>query len=98
MTVLDQLVKLLAKLPGIGPKSASRMAFYLIKTDRDYNVKLSTAIAEIQDKIFPCSICCSYTEQDPCPICSDPHRNRALLCVVEQPQDVLTITASGAYE
>ena len=98
VTVLDQLVKLLAKLPGVGPKSASRMAFHLIKTDKEYTARLATAISEIQDKIFPCSICGSFTEEDPCPICSDPNRNRTLLCVVEQPQDVLTIIASGSYD
>ncbi|MDX9810343.1 MAG: recombination mediator RecR [Sphaerochaetaceae bacterium] len=98
MTTLDELVRLFSKLPGIGPKSASRLAFHLIKTDSAYNERLATAIAEIQQRIFPCSVCGSFTETDPCPICSDPNRNRRLLCVVEQPQDVMTINASGAYD
>lgn len=98
MNALDQLVKLLSRLPGIGPKSASRLAFHLIKSDPLYNEHLAEAIGTIQERIFPCSLCGSFTEIDPCPICSDPQRNRSLMCVVEQPQDVITILASGAYD
>ncbi|HPY11837.1 MAG TPA: recombination mediator RecR [Sphaerochaeta sp.] len=97
MTALDTLIKSLTRLPGIGPKSASRMAYHLIKTDKSYNLALAEAIATIGEKIFPCSICGSFTETDPCPICSDTGRDRSLICVVEEPQDVLTIQASGAY-
>lgn len=98
MNALDQLVKLLSRLPGIGPKSATRLAFHLIKSDGGYNEQLAQAIDTIQHRIFPCSICGSFTETDPCPICCDPNRNQHLLCVVEQPQDVMTIIASGAYD
>jgi recombination protein RecR len=91
------LIKSLTRLPGIGPKSASRMAYHLIKTDKSYNLTLAEAIATIGEKIFPCSICGSFTETDPCPICSDTGRDRSLICVVEEPQDVLTIQSSGAY-
>ena len=97
MTALDTLIKSLTRLPGIGPKSASRMAYHLIKTDKSYNLALAEAIATIGEKIFPCSICGSFTETDPCPICSDTGRDRSLICVVEEPQDVLTIQSSGAY-
>lgn len=97
MTALDSLIKALTRLPGIGPKSAGRLAYHLIKTDPGYNRVLAEAIETIQEKIFPCSICGSYTETDPCPICSDASRDRSQLCIVEQPQDVLTIQASGAY-
>jgi recombination protein RecR len=97
MTALDTLIKSLTRLPGIGPKSASRMAYHLIKTDKSYNLTLAEAIATIGEKIFPCSICGSFTETDPCPICSDTGRDRSLICVVEEPQDVLTIQSSGAY-
>jgi len=97
MTALDNLIKSLTRLPGIGPKSASRMAYHLIKTDKSYNRALAEAIATIAEKIFPCSVCGSFTETDPCPICSDGSRDRSLICVVEEPQDVLTIQASGAY-
>ncbi len=97
MTALENLIQTLSRLPGIGPKSASRLAYHLIKTDKSYNQNLSQAIATIQDRIFPCSICGSFTETDPCPVCSDASRDRSLLCVVEEPQDVLTIQSSGAY-
>ena len=97
MTALESLIKSLTRLPGIGPKSASRIAYHLIKSDKYYNRSLGEAIATIADKIFPCSICGSFTETDPCPICSDPSRDRSQICVVEEPQDVLTIQGSGAY-
>lgn len=97
MTALENLTKLLSRLPGVGPKSASRIAFSLIKTPKDYNRLLAEDIATIQEKVHPCSICGSFTETDPCPVCTDTTRDRSMLCVVEQPQDVMTIQASGAY-
>jgi recombination protein RecR len=97
MTALENLVQNLARLPGIGPKSASRLAYHLIKTDAAYNKQLGLNIATIQDQVFPCSICGSFTEVDPCPICEDPSRDTSQLCIVEQPQDVITLQSSGAY-
>ncbi len=97
MNALESLIKLLSRLPGLGPKSASRLAYHLINSDSHYNKLLSEAIGTIQEVIFPCSVCGSFTESDPCPICLDEGRERTLMCVVEQPQDVLTIVASGSY-
>ncbi len=97
MTALESLTKLLSRLPGIGPKSASRIAFSLIKTPTEYNKLLAQEISSIQDLVHPCSICGSFTETDPCPVCSDSTKDRTLLCIVEQPQDVITIQGSGAY-
>lgn len=97
MTALENLTKLLSRLPGVGPKSASRIAFSLIKTPKDYNRLLAEDIATIQEKVHPCSICGSFTETDPCPVCTDTTRDKSMLCIVEQPQDVMTIQASGAY-
>ncbi|MBO6000630.1 MAG: recombination protein RecR [Spirochaetales bacterium] len=97
MTALENLSKLLSRLPGVGPKSASRIAFSLINTPKDYNDLLAQSIAEIKDKVRPCSICGSFTETEICPVCSDSMRDRTQLCIVEQPQDVLSIQASGAY-
>lgn len=97
MTALENLTKLLSRLPGVGPKSASRIAFSLIKTPKDYNRLLAEDIATIQEKVHPCSICGSFTETDPCPVCTDTTRDRSMLCIVEQPQDVMSIQASGAY-
>jgi recombination protein RecR len=97
MTTLEQLIKTLSRLPGVGTKSAARIAYHLIQSDAGYNSRLAAQIAELQDRVFTCSICGSYTETDPCPICTDRGRDTTLLCVVEQPQDVLTIEASGSY-
>ena len=97
MTALENLSKLLSRLPGVGPKSASRIAFSLINTPKDYNELLAKSIAEIKDRIRPCSICGSFSETEICPVCSDSMRDRTQLCIVEQPQDVITIQASGAY-
>ena len=97
MTALDNLAKLLSRLPGVGPKSASRIAFSLINTPKEYNDLLAKSIAEIKEKIRPCSICGSFSESEVCPVCLDAMRDRTLLCIVEQPQDVLSIQSSGAY-
>lgn len=97
MTALDNLAKALSRLPGVGPKSAARIAFYLVRSGDEYNRVLAENIATIREKVKPCSICGSYTENDPCPVCSDPSRDRTTLCIVEQPQDVITIQNSGAY-
>lgn len=98
MTSLDTLIKDLSRLPGIGPKSATRLAYYLLKSDPSYNRNLAGEIATIQERIKPCSVCGNYTETDPCPICSDPNREQSIICVVEEPQDVLTLQASGAFD
>lgn len=97
MTAIENLSKLLSRLPGVGPKSASRIAFSLINTPKDYNELLAQSIAEIKDRIRPCSVCGSFSETEICPVCSDPMRDKTQLCIVEQPQDVITIQASGAY-
>jgi len=97
MTALDDLVSLLSRLPGVGKKSASRMACHLLKQDQSFNERLSGRIRSLKEDIRLCSICGSYTESDPCPVCSNPARDRGLVCVVEQPQDVLTIEAAREY-
>lgn len=97
MTALDELIRLLKKLPGMGEKSATRLAYHLIKTDESYNKALSDAIATLQEKIHPCPICGCFTESEKCEFCSSEKRNRTQLCIVEQPQDVLSIASSGVY-
>ena len=97
MNALENLIKQLSRLPGVGAKSATRMAYHLLKCDESYNEKLSYAIGTIKEKIHKCSVCGSYTETDPCELCSDPKRDHTLLCIVEQPQDVMTIQNSGIY-
>lgn len=97
MRALEDLVSLLTRLPGIGRKSALRMAYYLLKADQRYAEALAERIAKLQSEIRFCSICGSYTETDPCPVCDGLDRDRRVICVVEQPQDVLTIEASKEY-
>ena len=97
MDAIDDLVKLLSRLPGVGSKRAARMTYRLIGTDPNYNRRLGEAISTLQERIHRCTICGSFTETDPCPICQDEKRDRSIMCVVEQPQDVLTIQNSGIY-
>jgi len=94
---LEDLVGLLSRLPGIGRKSAARIAFHLLKTDGQYADALASGIAGLRDRVRFCSRCGAYTEADPCEICSSAGRDRSIICVVEQPQDVLTIEASREY-
>jgi recombination protein RecR len=97
MNALDELTDSFSRLPGIGKKSAGRIVNYLLRTDRTYVQCFALQLAGLQDRIKPCSVCGAWTEEDPCPICSNPLRDRSLLCVVEQPQDVQTIESSHEY-
>ena len=97
MKALDELVGLMTRLPGIGRKSALRVAYYLLKADPSFAASLADKIRDLKSSIAFCSICGSYTEEDPCPVCSSPSRERSIICVVEQPQDVVTIEASREY-
>lgn len=99
MTVLEDLIQSLSRLPGVGRKSASRMAYHLLQTDQEYNTRLARLIHGIQKRVQRCSRCGSFTEEghDPCAICSSPNRDRRCICVVEHPQDVLTLEAAGAF-
>lgn len=94
---LDQLIKSLSKLPGLGKKSAIRMAFHLLKADRHYLQDLGLQISTIRDRLKPCSRCGNYTEADPCEICSDASREARWICVVEQVQDLMTLNSMGEY-
>jgi recombination protein RecR len=95
---LNRLVEELCRLPGIGEKTAQRLAFFLLRTPKMRTEKLAQAIIEIKEKIIFCSQCSSITEVDPCPICTDPARDRSLVCVVEDPSDVFLIERTGVYK
>ena len=97
MTSLEKLIKLLKKLPGMGEKSATRLAYHLIKTDSAFNKALGDAISTLKEKIHPCPICGCYSEGDSCPYCSDAKRDHSILCVVEEAEDVVSIASSGVY-
>lgn len=97
MNAIDHLVSLLTKLPGVGKKSASRMAYHILDTDPSYARILAEQLHQLHGIIKRCSVCGSFTETDPCPICSDPNRDETLLCVVERAQDVRVIEESREF-
>ncbi|TVQ35899.1 MAG: recombination protein RecR [Spirochaetaceae bacterium] len=97
MTVLDTLVKHLSRLPGVGRKSALRIAYHLLSADEAYNAALANDILHLKQRVRPCSICGNYTEADPCDICSDRSRDRTTICVVEQPQDIAVLETTREY-
>jgi recombination protein RecR len=92
-----RLIEELNRLPGIGPKTASRLTFYLLRSPREQVQALAEAIAELQEKVVTCSVCFNIAETSPCPICSDRERDRSLICVVEEPLDVLAIERTREY-
>lgn len=97
MSVLDRLIKQLSRIPGVGAKSATRMAYYLLRTDPGYVDSLGESILELRRKIRPCGECGNYTEHEICDICHDPARDRSTICVVEQPQDISTLETAREY-
>lgn len=94
---LIQLIEALRRLPGVGPKSAQRMAFHLLEKDRDGASALADALASAVQKVGRCRRCRMFAESDFCPICSASSRDRSTLCVVESPADVAAIEQSGSY-
>ena len=97
VTSLDRLIVALAKLPGLGRKSAVRLASHLLRADPGYVRALAANLTELRERIRPCSVCGAYTETERCEICADPARDPVRVCVVEQPQDVATIEATGEF-
>jgi recombination protein RecR len=94
---LRRLMDMLAKLPGVGSRSAERLAFHLLKNSREDALALADAIRAVKDQIRHCSICFNLTEADPCGICGDANRDHGLICVVEQPKDLLQLESTGIY-
>jgi recombination protein RecR len=94
---LENLIDELARLPSIGRKTAQRLALHILKAPREEAARLSEAILLVKDRVGFCSLCGNYAEQDPCPLCADPRRDHALLCVVEQPVDVLAIERTASF-
>jgi len=95
---LQRLMTQLCRLPGIGPRSAERIAFYLLRCQKPEAMALAEAIRDVKERIHHCSVCYNLTETDPCSICGDPRRDQGLLVVVEQPKDVLQMEAAGLHE
>jgi recombination protein RecR len=92
-----RLIDELAKLPGIGAKTASRLAFHVLRSSREDAVALAEAILDVKEKIRLCSVCFNITEADPCAICADPERSGAI-CVVEEPLDVVALERTGQFK
>lgn len=97
MTALERMIENLAKLPGLGRKSASRIAYFLLRADLSYVQALASDLRELKDKTKPCPVCGNYTEEVPCRICSDSRRDRSTLCVVEEPKDLVSIEMTRQY-
>ncbi|MCO5188905.1 MAG: recombination mediator RecR [Anaerolineae bacterium] len=95
---VQQLINNFARLPGVGPKTASRLTFYLLRgTDKSLAADLAAALLELGEKTRYCSRCFNITENDPCEVCADESRDETVLCVVEEPLDVVAIERSRAY-
>jgi len=94
---LRRLTTLLARLPGIGEKSALRLALAIVRSDAAYGQALSTAIAEVHAQMRLCSICCDLAAAEVCSICSDPRRDPTIVCVVAQPQDRMALERAGVF-
>ena len=97
MNALEDLIDNLCRLPGIGKKSAARLAYHILKQDPPYAHRLADSLYKLHDSIKPCPVCGAFTDQDVCDICSDPTRDGSCICVVEQPQDVSTLMSIGEY-
>lgn len=95
---VTQLIDTFAELPGVGPKTASRLTFFLLRGGTDLPLRLAEALRELKERTRFCSICHNITEEDPCPICADDQRDRSTICVVEEPLDVLAIERTEQYD
>lgn len=94
---IERLVSELSRLPGIGPRSAQRLAFHMMKAPPERARGLAEALVEMTERLRPCAVCFSFAEDELCPICADPRRDPALLCVVEEPSAILPIERTGEY-
>jgi recombination protein RecR len=94
---LQQLIEEFAQLPGIGRKTAQRLALHILKQPREEVVKMAKALVNVKDRIRYCSSCWNITEVDPCPICSSAKRERSLICVVEEPNDVMAVEKTNEF-
>jgi len=92
---LNELIEQFSKLPGIGPKSAQRLTFYILKAKHDEALALAEAITKVKKNIKRCKICHNLAEGDRCQICSDPARDKGIVCIVEQPKDVISLEKTG---
>jgi len=95
---INKLIQEFNRLPGIGPKSAQRLAYYLLRAPDEQTKLLAEAILSLKQKVVLCSTCFNVTESDPCPTCRSDERDRSKICIVEQPQDILALEHTGIYK
>jgi recombination protein RecR len=94
---VSNLIDAFSRLPGIGPKSASRLAYFLLRADSEIGLNLAAALTELKEKTVFCSICHNIADRQPCAICDSPQRDQSIICVVEEPLDVQAIERTGAF-
>lgn len=94
---IARLIEDLTRLPGVGPKTAQRLAFHLLRTSRAEALSLANSIVEARNKLKHCSVCCNITDDDPCRFCSSVKRDPTSICVVEEPQDVLALERTREF-
>ncbi len=94
---IARLIQELGRLPGIGQKTAARLAFHLLRAPADEAAALATAIQDVRTKVRLCSVCCDFTEADPCTFCADGRRDSTVVCVVAHPQDVVAVERTGGF-
>jgi len=95
---VTRMIEELAELPGIGHKTAARLTFFLLRNQTGLAERLAEALRELRERTRFCSVCYNITEEDPCPVCADPERDRSVFCVVEEPLDMLAIEQAGMYK
>ncbi len=94
---MTRLIQQFTRLPGVGERTAARLAFYVVRADREYARALADALLAVKDEIGTCSVCFALTEADPCPICTDPARGADAICVVEEPGDMLAVERAREF-
>ncbi len=93
-----KLIEEFGRLPGIGPKTASRLTFFMLRSPREQAIALAEAILEVKERVTLCSVCFNTTESDPCAICASDSRDRSQICVVQEPLDILAVERTGEYK
>ena len=94
---VERLIDEFSRLPGIGPKTASRLAFFLLRAPKEQSQQLSEALSQLRERITFCEVCYNISENSPCPLCADDGRDRGLICVVEEPLDVIAIERTREF-
>jgi recombination protein RecR len=94
---INKLIHELGKLPGIGERTATRLAFFILRTQPDYAKSLAQALIDVKEKVRLCSLCFNVTDHDPCDVCTDPRRDKHIICVVEEPSDMVALEKTRNY-